>query len=131
MASVSAPIKKLKYIKVMFRLLMPKVMGISKKMAMAATAGMVKPILASAEPRAKFKLLCNRLARAARIAAKDSGSSTNIAMAIPTTVLGAPMALTPASMAGLSSFARATTAIKEIKSKIALMAVFRLLGFCA
>ena len=34
--------------------------------ATAATAGIVKPILASAEPNAKFKLVCKRLARAAR-----------------------------------------------------------------
>ena len=34
-----------------------------------ATAGMVRPMLASAEPRARLRLVCRRLARAARSAA--------------------------------------------------------------
>lgn len=38
---------------------MPKVMVIPVKIATMATAGMVKPILAKAEPKAKFKLVCS------------------------------------------------------------------------
>ena len=68
-ASVKAPMKKDRYMSVIFRLLIPKLKGKFKKMAMAATVGMVSPILASAEPNAKFKLLCRRLALAARTAA--------------------------------------------------------------
>ena len=40
------------------------------------TAGMVNPMLASAEPSARLRLVCRRLARAARNAAKPSGSRT-------------------------------------------------------
>ena len=69
MANVSAPIKKLKYISVIFRLLIPRLIGKSKKIANAATVGIVKPILASAEPKARFKLLCKRLDLAALTAA--------------------------------------------------------------
>ena len=57
MASVRAPIKKDRYIRVMFRVLMPRLNGRLKKIAMAATVGMVSPILARAEPSARFKLL--------------------------------------------------------------------------
>jgi hypothetical protein len=39
------------------RLLIPRLKGRSKKIAITATVGMVKPILANADPRAKFKLL--------------------------------------------------------------------------
>ena len=53
-ANVSAPIKKDKYIKVILRLLMPRLMGKLKKVAIAATAGIVRPILARAEPSAKL-----------------------------------------------------------------------------
>ena len=69
MARVSAPIKKLRYMSVILRLLIPRLNGRLKKIAIAATVGMVKPILASAEPNARFKLLCNRLALAALTAA--------------------------------------------------------------
>ena len=57
MARVSAPIKKLRYIKVMFSELIPRLIGKSKKIANAATVGIVRPILANADPRARFKLL--------------------------------------------------------------------------
>lgn len=50
-AKVRAPIKKLRYIRVILRLLMPRLSGRLKKMAIAATVGMVRPILARAEPR--------------------------------------------------------------------------------
>jgi len=50
MANVSAPIKKLSYISVIFRELIHRLIGKSKKMANAATVRMVKPMLASAKP---------------------------------------------------------------------------------
>ena len=121
MASVKAPIKNDKYISVIFRLLMPRLSGKSKKMAMAAIAGMESPILAKAEPRAKFKLLCKRFALAARTAAKPSGNRTSRAMAIPTIVLGAPAASTPASIAGLSNSASPTTTISEKRVVLRLL----------
>jgi len=49
-------------------------------------------------------------------------------MAIPTIVLGAPAALTPASMAGLNNSARPTTVMSERISNMPLIEVFRLLG---
>ena len=130
-ASVSVPIKKLRYISVILSELIPKLSGKLKKMAIAATVGMVRPMLANAEPRARFKLLWRRLARAARTAAYPSGISTNSAMAIPTTVLGAPADFTPASMAGLSASAKPTTTARDRSNRKALTAVLRLLGSSA
>ena len=131
MASVSAPIKNDKYISVILRSLIPRLSGRLKKIAIAATVGMVNPILAKAEPRAKFKLLCRRLALAALTAANPSGRSTSKAIAIPTIVFGAPAAATPLSIAGLSNSARPTTVISDRINKTALTAVLRLLGFSA
>lgn len=56
-ASVSAPIKNDKYISVILRLLIPRLNGKLKQIAIAATVGMVNPMLAKAEPRAKLRLL--------------------------------------------------------------------------
>jgi len=50
---------------VILRLLMPRLSGRLKIMAMIATVGMVSPILANADPSAKLKLLCNLLTLAA------------------------------------------------------------------
>ena len=130
-AKVIAPIKKDKYIKTIFRELMPRLRCKLKKIAIAATVGMVSPILAKAEPSAKFKLLCKRLALAARTAAKPSGRRTNIAMAIPTIVFGAPAAFTADSIAGLKSSASPTTATNETRSRKTLTVVFKLLGLVA
>ena len=47
-------------------------------------AGMVRPMLAIAEPSARFRLVCTRSRRAARTAARVSGSSTSRAMITPT-----------------------------------------------
>jgi hypothetical protein len=68
-ARVSAPIKSDRYIKVILRLLIPRLNGKLKIIAMAATVGIVSPILASADPNARFKLLCNRFALDALTAA--------------------------------------------------------------
>ena len=57
MANVNAPIKNDKYISVILRLLIPRLSGRLKKIAMAATVGIVSPMLARADPSAKFKLL--------------------------------------------------------------------------
>ena len=69
MARVNVPIKRDKYISTTLSSLIPRLSGKLKKMAMAATVGIVRPILARADPRAKFKLLCRRLALAALTAA--------------------------------------------------------------
>ena len=52
-------------------------------------------------------------------------------MAIPTIVLGAPAALTPASIAGLNAFANPTTATKETNNRAELTSVLILLGLGA
>lgn len=110
---------------------MPKLKGRPKKMAMAATVGIVSPILANADPNARLRLLCRRFALAPLIAAYASGINTNIAMAMPTTVFGAPAAFTVASIAGFSASASPTTIISEASSRMALMPVLMLLGLSA
>ena len=95
----------------------PRVSGSPSSIDTTATAGTVSPMLASAEPSARFRLVCMRLAAAARTAAQVSGSSTSKAMATPTTEAGAPAARTPPSMAGASVFARPTTATRQTISK--------------
>ena len=64
---VSAPIKNDRNISVILRLLMPRLKGKLKKIAIVATVGMVNPILAKAEPSAKLRLLWRRFALAALI----------------------------------------------------------------
>ena len=76
----------------------------------ATTTGIVRPMLASAEPRARFMLVCRRSASAERIAARDSGMRTRSAIATPTTSGGAPASRTAASIVGESTFASPTTA---------------------
>src|SRR5205814_847005 len=66
----------------------PSASGNPMKIATAATAGMVRPMLASAEPSARFRLVCMRLRNAARTAAVVSGSSTSSAITMPTTAGG-------------------------------------------
>lgn len=88
-----------------------------------ATAGMVSPMLASAEPNARFMLVCNRSFRAACMAAMHSGNNTIMAMMIPTNELGAPMEATPASSEGDSFLASNTTAPKQAISKNRLVKV--------
>ena len=78
-------------------------------METTATAGMVRPMLASAEPSARFMLVCKRLSRAARKAAKPSGSNTSAAIIGTTTVFGAPACATPASTVGVRTLASPTT----------------------
>ena len=68
-ARVSAPMKNDRYMRVILRLLIPRLSGRLKIMAMVATVGMVSPILANADPSARFKLLCNLLTLAALTAA--------------------------------------------------------------
>ena len=91
-------------------------------------AGIVNPILARAEPNARFRLVCNRLWRAALSAARPSGSSTMPAIITPTTALGAPKRVTVASRLGARLCASATTVIRHSNSKNALAAASVLLG---
>ena len=56
-ARVRAPIKNVRYIKVILRLLIPRLRGRLNQIAIAAIVGIDNPILAKAEPSAKFKLL--------------------------------------------------------------------------
>jgi len=93
-----------------------------------ATAGMVRPMLASAEPSARFRLVCMRLRAAARRAANVSGSSTSKAITIPTTAAGADAACTAAPIAGESVFERPTTATSDRKSSARLVSAAALVG---
>ena len=95
----------------------PKVKSKSNKIQTAATAGIVKPILANADPKAKFKLDCKRFAFAALKADKASGSNTTEAITIPTTDFGAPNASIPFSILGDKVFATKTTNKRVIINK--------------
>src|SRR4029079_17258732 len=66
----------------------PSSRGCCSAIETTATAGIVRPILASADPSARFKLVCSRLDRDARTAARPSGRSTSAAIKIPTTAFG-------------------------------------------
>ena len=74
-----------------------------------ATAGMLRPILANADPKARLRLVCNRLLYAARIAAIPSGSKTIPAIIIPTIDLGAPTLNTRLSTSFERYLAKRTT----------------------
>src|SRR5450830_652855 len=74
-----------------------------------ATAGIVSPILANAEPSARLILVCRRLDRAAIIA-----------VMIPTNSLGAPTAATADSRLGASDLASKTTATRQTINNPAL-----------
>ena len=93
-----------------------------------ATAGIDRPIHASAEPNARFRLVWMRLARAARIAANPSGSSTIVAMMTPTRAAGAPMAATAHSTQGDTDLASKTTAARLSSNMPQLIRVIPLLG---
>lgn len=88
-----------------------------------ATAGMVSPILASAEPRARLRLVCNLFFRAALNAAKPSGNKITSATIIPTIDLGAPNLITPCSTTGASVLASNTTAPRSNNRKVLVIAV--------
>jgi hypothetical protein len=60
------------------------------------------------------------LARAALSAAKPSGSSTSVAMTIPTTGFGTSSLATPISSVSVSDFARPTMATSAANSRPAL-----------
>ena len=53
----------------------PSWSGMSSNTDAAATAGIVSPMLASADPTARLRLVCSRSARAARIAARSPGAA--------------------------------------------------------
>ena len=93
-----------------------------------ATAGIERPMLASAEPSARLRLVCRRLALAARTADRPSGSRTIAAMAMPTTACGAPRRATPASRAGDTALAIRTTAPSATSRSAALASVARVEG---
>ncbi len=99
----------------------PRVRSKLKKIDTNATAGIVNPILANAEPNAKFKLDCKRLFIAALIADNASGKSTTHAIMIPTTDFGAPIESIPLSILGDKVFATKTTKAKAIINKNVLI----------
>ena len=58
-ARVRTLTRKVRKRKMMPTELIPRLMGKLNQIEIMATAGMVRPILARAEPSDKFKLLCN------------------------------------------------------------------------
>jgi hypothetical protein len=79
--------------------------------------GMVSPMLAIADPKARLRLIWIRSPSAARAAARVSGSRTSKAITTPTNDCGKPAARTPASIAGDSTFASPTTATSATSSR--------------
>src|SRR5688572_3346606 len=68
----------------------PRSSGTDSHIDTAATDGMVRPMLATAEPNARLRLIWIRSRRAARAAARVSGSRINSAMTTPTNETGSP-----------------------------------------
>jgi hypothetical protein len=93
-----------------------------------AIAGMVRPMLAIAEPSARLRLVCMRSRAAARTAAIVSGSRTSRAITTPTTACGRPAAATADSIAGETPLARPTTAISATNSRPRLVIAARFVG---
>src|SRR3546814_1000359 len=83
-----------------------------------ATAGMVRPIVASAEPSARLRLVCKRSAFAARTAATPSGARINAAISTPSTAGGAPAeARSEEHTSELQSLMRISYAVFCLKKK--------------
>ncbi len=95
----------------------PSSSGPSSQIVATASAGMVRPMLAMAEPSARLRLICTRLRRAALTAARVSGASTRMAMTTPTKDGGRPTAVTAVPIAGESTLASPTTATSETSSR--------------
>lgn len=93
-----------------------------------ATTGIVKLILAKAEPKERFKLFCILFAKAAFTADMPSGSNTTQAMMIPDKAGGAPILWIQASKSGAKDSANKTTAVKFMGNNIALNQVAFLPG---
>ena len=89
---------------------------------------MVSPILANAEPKAKFREDCILLFLAARIAAIPSGNNTTAAIITPTKLLGAPKSSTKPSMVGDKAFAIKTTTAKHKINNPKLIKVLKTVG---
>jgi len=85
-------------------------------------------MLASADPSARFMLVCRRFACAARTAAHVSGNSTSIAITIPITAFGAPACSTVCSISGDKSLASPTTDTSETTRRAKLSHVSRSAG---
>ena len=90
-----------------------------------------RPMVASADPSARFRLVCSRLARAARSAASPSGNSTRAAMTMPTTAFGTAICASPASTVGVRNFARPTIATRDASRRPALVKATLLEGAAA
>src|SRR3974377_289850 len=85
-----------------------------------ATAGIVRPIVASDDPSARLRLVGRRLPLAALTAPRPSGNSTSPAIIIPTTDFGASIRASPNSTVGVRNLARPTTATREARRRPAL-----------
>lgn len=115
--NVIDPIKKVSISKVRSLESRPRVSGSLNTTHAATTIGMVRPILAIADPIVKFILVCNRSALAARTAAQASGKSTIAAITMPARALGAFANAMTEYIEGDRSFAEPTTQLKEMSNK--------------
>jgi hypothetical protein len=91
----------------------PKVMRNPVKTDINAMVGILSPILASADPKARLSEVWISLFSAALKAANPSGSSTTPAIIIPTKDLGAPTETTRYSISLDRNFAAKTTIPKH------------------
>ena len=89
---------------------------------------MVSPILASADPNARFKLVCNRFDRAAQDRRRPLGQQHERRDHHADEWRGNPAAATPCSSDGESVFASSTTATRATTNKTTLIAVVRPAG---
>jgi hypothetical protein len=106
----------------------PSSSGTFRTRARMLTAGIVRPMVASEEPRARLRLFCSSLRRAAHSAATVSGSSTSNATRSPTDSTGAPIAETTAPIEPATLLASSTTATKPTSSMATLSRTCRVPG---
>jgi hypothetical protein len=97
-------------------MLKPRIRGKSIIVQTTTTVGILSPILANAEPRARLMLVWYWPRLAARIAAMPSGNKITAAIATPTNAVGKPAATIPLSITGERFLARKITTPKH-KSK--------------
>jgi hypothetical protein len=124
-ASVTVLIKSVRTSKTVSSGARPKVKDCPSIIAARLTMGIVKPMVAMAEPSARFKLVCSRFLRAARMADIPSGNRTTAATTTPTNAFGSFAAATKSSRGGERTLASKTTAKRETHNRARLISVLR------
>ena len=103
----------------------PSTSGPESQIEATAIAGMVRPMLAIAEPRRGSGSSARGAAERCGTRRASPGISTSSAITTPTADGGAPTAETASSIAGDSSLARPTTATSATSSSPTLVAASR------